>query len=643
MFLLYNIKVSPLLVSVSSIFFLMFQANNLRSCLQEWSNIGASKTVLDWLQQGVKLPLISDPHNFELENYSFNPKEEKFVDSEIKNLQQAKAIIPVPYKPWCVSPIGCTPKRGGGFRLITDLRKFNAICKPPKFVDEGIDTVISLLEKNDYLVTADIKNGFLHIPVHKAHQTYLGIKWKNVYYVWTTLPFGLNYSPYVFNKTVRPVIQFLREKGLRIVAYVDDFCLMSQGDSIDIHKDIFIKTLLRLGWKINWEKSSLVPKQEKVYIGYVINTSAKQYPEIRIPNSRIRKLKRDIHRALQKQCIKAKVLARVLGQCVSMTKAVLPAKLLLRNAYRVLAQRDSWDSIVYFDNASRKDLVWWETAIDTWNGRVLFPSAIEAQVMTDASNTGWGGYYNGMEANGYWNKRMTKMSINYRELMAVMLTLISFKHLLKGKNIQVLSDNITTIAYLNNLGGPNAALSQLASAIWLEAHNSGITLSGRHLAGTLNTSADMLSRIQQKYEWQLHPAIFNYIDMLWGPHDVDRFATMSNTQLPIYNSFRYDPLTSGVDAFAQSDWEKMNNFCNPPFRLISRVLNKINQTGATATLIAPKWPQQQWYKRLTQMCIAPPLKITKSHGAIIPGYLQPEPMRNRQWQIFAWRICGRKN
>ena len=121
---------------------------------------------------------------------------------------------------------------------------------------------------------------------------------------------------------------------------------------------------------------------------------------------------------------------------------------------------------------------------------------------------------------------------------------------------------MTTVAYSNHLGGPSPDLTQLMTSIWIEAHVMGITLTARHFAGAMNLQADRLSRLSTMYEWQLHPRVFQYPDRVRGPHHVDRFAMMTNAQLPVCNSFRYDPLSSGKDALAQ-DTTDTNNFCNP--------------------------------------------------------------------------------
>ncbi len=52
---------------------------------------------------------------------------------------------------------------------------------------------------------------------------------------------------------------------------------------------------------------------------------------------------------------------------------------------------------------------------------------------------------------------------------------------------------------------------------------------------------------------------------------IDRFATSTNTLVPTFNSFFHEINTSGIDAFAQVDYELHYNFINPPFAVIGRL------------------------------------------------------------------------
>ena len=48
------------------------------------------------------------------------------------------------YKPTCVSPLSCVPKKNSKFRLITDLRQLNSHCCVPKFRNDDIRQAVNL-------------------------------------------------------------------------------------------------------------------------------------------------------------------------------------------------------------------------------------------------------------------------------------------------------------------------------------------------------------------------------------------------------------------------------------------------------------------------------------------------------------------
>ena len=168
-----------------------------------------------------------------------------------------------------------------------------------------------------------------------------------------------------------------------------------------------------------------------------------------------------------------------------------------------------------------------------------------------------------------------------------------------------------------------------------------ITLQAAYLSGVENWKADQLSRMSSTYEWMLHPNMFQLLDRVWGPHHVNCFASFMTTQLPEYNSMFWDPMTHGVNALAQTDWASKNNYVNPPFALIPKVLDIIQSQGATATLIAPKWEGQFWYQRLLSMLIDQPIRLPKSARTILAIGPKAEPLKNVRWKLYAWRICGR--
>ena len=81
----------------------------------------------------------------------------------------------------------------------------------------------------------------------------------------------------------------------------------------------------------------------------------------------------------------------------------------------------------------------------------------------------------------------------------------------------------------------------------------------------------------------INPLVFKQIDLLRGPHSVDRFASHLNAQLPGFNSRFLCPRAEAVDAFTVN-WSGENNWWCPPPMLVPRVVRHAEACGASGTL-----------------------------------------------------------
>ena len=627
----------------------MCLATRLRDNIQAWRNISAPDLVLRWISEGVPLPFVEDssPISYHQVNPVFSDRHKEFLRSEIRRLVQCGAVQEVSERPLCVSPIKCVPKKNGKLRLITDLRILNGSIDAPKFRYENIDNIAQTVSAGDYLVTIDLKDGFFHIPVLPDHRTYLGFSFGLKYYQWCVCPFGLSCSPYYFCKVLRPVLAFIRTQGIDASCFVDDWIVSAIQALITDHSDFVIHTLTDLGFLINFEKSCTDPAQRALHLGYIIDTLGPEgQPWIYIGKDKLKKLKKDIRRCLLQGSVHARVLAKIAGQAVAMSKAILPGKLKLRSLYTTLGTRLSWTDRLQIPAESQvhSDLIWWLEAVDTWNGSPLKKKPIDSSIWTDASDFGWGCTSENLEAAGVWDAYIVQKHINFKELTTVLIALQCFREPLTGKHVQVYTDSGTTVAYVNNLGGPSCELSDIAERIWALAYEMGVTLTARHLPGVENVEADRLSRLSTQYEWKLNPRFFRQINRMWGPHSIDRFASIVTSQLPVYNSRYLDPQTSGIDALAQHDWGQNNNYVNPPFRMLDQVLDVIIAQQAYATVIAPLWRGQAWFAKLRRLLVAAPLRLPNTKTTMWKmGNVTAEPLKNPRWAIYAWRIFGGNN
>lgn len=94
----------------------------------------------------------------------------KFITEGIDKLVKTGTIQEVLYKPECVLPIKCMAKMSNKYRLVIDCQHVNQFIVTPKFGQESINVVAQLIEENDDLITADLKDGFLHVEIELKYR-----------------------------------------------------------------------------------------------------------------------------------------------------------------------------------------------------------------------------------------------------------------------------------------------------------------------------------------------------------------------------------------------------------------------------------------------------------------------------------------
>ena len=110
-----------------------------------------------------------------------------------------------------------------------------------------------------------------------------------------------------------------------------------------------------------------------------------------------------------------------------------------------------------------------------------------------------------------------------------------------------------------------------------------------------NEQTDFISRIFDFDDWMLDPVTFTELDHEWGPHTIDRFADMHNTQLDRFNLRYWNPGSEVVDAFTSSDWGEKLIGCVYHYTLLAVWFNMQRKQEPKVPLSpswcsAPFWP-----------------------------------------------------
>ena len=99
------------------------------------------------------------------------------------------------------------------------------------------------------------------------------------------------------------------------------------------------------------------------------------------------------------------------------------------------------------------DLNWWISNLETTNGRPIHLGVPEMTIESDASNAGWGACWKNQKMGSHWS---FQLHINVKELLAAFLTLQTFVGNRKEINVLLKIDNMTTVNYINRMGGTHS-------------------------------------------------------------------------------------------------------------------------------------------------------------------------------------------
>ena len=64
------------------------------------------------------------------------------------------------------------PKKGDEMRPVINLKPLNHFVEYHHFKMEGPSSLLVLIRPNDYMITKDLKDAFLSVPIHADHSRY---------------------------------------------------------------------------------------------------------------------------------------------------------------------------------------------------------------------------------------------------------------------------------------------------------------------------------------------------------------------------------------------------------------------------------------------------------------------------------------
>uniref|UniRef100_A0A2H1W8C5 SFRICE_040034 n=1 Tax=Spodoptera frugiperda TaxID=7108 RepID=A0A2H1W8C5_SPOFR len=178
------------------------------------------------------------------------------MSKELKALRRSGVVEKCDAANGFLSRMFLIPKTNGKVRQIFDLRRLNFFLKPAKFRLINQNHIPNFLQENDYLGKLDISQAYFHIPIKKSHRRYLAFAYAGEIFQMTALPFGLSSAPLAFARVSKWLASYLRERGIRVLVYLDDFLFANQDPNLLEGQIKYVVNLLQsLGWCVNLQKS----------------------------------------------------------------------------------------------------------------------------------------------------------------------------------------------------------------------------------------------------------------------------------------------------------------------------------------------------------------------------------------------------
>lgn len=486
--------------------------------IDRFTQLGFPETFTRQLRIGIPLLLHTLPPAAHIDNYSSVADHLDFVRDTLQQWHTMGVYKEINSRPHITHPLGVVAK-DNKLRLIVDASatRLNEHLYAPKFSLPSHAKILPSLTRDTHLAKADLKSGFLQLPIRRCEQTYLGFKHpiSKKWCVFLRLPFGLGPAAFLFQTFTEALKLGLRNiMGIEAEVYIDDWLFHHPDkNTAAAHLTLFGQLCDYLGIIVNHKKSE-GPARSLNFLGLCMNLPAEQ---LQLPEDKRLRYRTNILNLIIAAKPTMDHIAQVAGQIVHIASVhrhgwahTQPLWDVLYNKHTVWTRKTLQRTSFSQSTELTECLKWWAAALATPISRKIWVSAsgalllwdnLTARLMldhpititTDASSVGWGASWGTRTLSGVWNAHQTTLSNNWRETKAVLNALNRWTSVEQSR-ILVLTDNSTTLAVINLRRTTAPGLQHLAERLSDIERSRNIELVALHLPGKLNGLSDALSR-----------------------------------------------------------------------------------------------------------------------------------------------------
>jgi len=287
-------------------------------------------------------------------------------------------------------------------------------------------------------------------------------------------------------------------------------------------------------------ESVLVPSTKMEFLGFMVDSISLS---LALPRDKTRNVRRECQTLLDSPLVTVRQLAKLLGHLTSTStiQAVFPGPLhfhhLQNKKNRALAHSHIYDSATPLSPQAKEELVWWRDNLEAWNGKALIWGSPDRCLPTRLGSILQRSVHRGS---------MVSRGISFpHKLSQTSGWGICFCERHRANASQLVNGQFYSHPLHKQDGGTKSpVLARLASELWEWCLHHNILIKAQYLPVVQNICADQESRpFLDHHNWKLDPLLFPELNQVWGPLEVDLFASQLSTQLPRFYSWMLFPRT----------------------------------------------------------------------------------------------------
>ena len=437
---------------------------------------------------------------------------DNYLQDEIKHGVIAGPFVSPPLGNLHINRFGVIPKSTPGkWRMITDLsfpqenRVNSCISDEHARVYVGVPAAVSkimTLGRGTLIAKFDLRRAYRLLPVHIEDRHFLGMRWRDRFYVDLALPFGIRSAPQIFSRFA-DILQFILHNAgpvENIQHYLDDFFVAGAPTTDDCQSALLrsIEICSQLGVPLAEEKTE-GPTTSLTFLGYELDSVAM---ELRVPEVKLRKYASELKAWRVRRRASKRQLLSLIGRLEHCCNEIELGRPFLRRLIVKAHSVKDLDSFVALSQWEHDDLRWWNTLFENWNGRSLFllpewEKSPDFVVTSDAAGSiGFGAFYQNDWFAQIWSVDSLSLNIAIKELIPVVIAAKLWGFQWKRKRIEFQSDNMAVVCCLKTGSCKNRHLAFLLRELTILAITNSFTFTATHIEGVKNRKADALSRFE---------------------------------------------------------------------------------------------------------------------------------------------------